>query len=438
MKQLLTTLLLLLGGLALNAQGDEAALERALFLLPDVQFEKITKPTDKFPKYRLRIRQPLDHSDTSQGWFWQRAVLTHKGYDRAIVMETEGYEGRTGGNEIEKILGANNLNVEHRFFGSSRPDSLQWQYLTYAQVLADLHYVNALLRRIYTGKWISTGISRGGQTAIFYKAFYPKDIDVAVPYVAPIPNAVEDRRIYTFLDTIGTPECRAKIFAVQRFLLQHEAEAVSKLKWYAKGKGLSFAHFGSIEKAFEMWVLEYPFSFWQIGHTPCAQIPTNRSVDDYLDHLISGVGGIEFMADKSVNEWAANAYMAHGQGGYYSYDLSRFRPYLKYLKGDNPSGALLPAAVPQPRFDSSFILRIASWLDTAGNNILYIYGSTDTWSACRVTPSANVNSKLFWISGVNHYDARIRNMPIAMKEEFAAALRSMLGVEPNMKVLETK
>lgn len=99
---------------------------------------------------------------------------------------------------------------------------------------ADLHAVNQVIQTNLQGKWFSTGISKGGQTTIYYKYFYPGDVDVAIPYVAPIDNSQEDTRIYTFLDTIGTPECRQKIFNFQKFLLMNEEKAVEKLKWYAK------------------------------------------------------------------------------------------------------------------------------------------------------------------------------------------------------------
>jgi hypothetical protein len=421
---------------SVNAQLEEAELEKALFNLPDVQFKKHSQPGDKFLKYVVRIKQPLDHAHPEKGFFYQSAVLTHKGFDKPTVMETEGYEMRYGGNEMEKILHANNINIEHRYFGTSRPDSLQWEYLTYEQVMADLHRINQVFRNIYKSKWISTGISRGGQTAIYYKWFYPEDVDLAVPYVAAIPNSLEDKRIYHFLDTIGTSDCRKKIFEVQRFLLQHEAEAVNKLKWYTKGKGFTFAHFGSLEKAFEFMVLEYPFSFWQFGSVSCQQIPVKGSVDEYLDHLLTGVGGIEFVSDKSIKEWAAHHYMARSQSGYYGYDLNRLKRYLKHIKGDNPSANLLPDSMHVKPFDSSFTQKVHQWLEEKGNNIIYINGSIDTWAACRVLVSNKVNAKSYLIPDANHYKARVRNMPVEMQQDFAESVKKILQWEVDMKALK--
>ena len=435
MKQVLTMLFFSIC-ISASAQTDEVELEKLLYNLPDVQFKKHSQPGDKYLKYVLRIKQPLDHSHPEKSHFYQSVVLTHKGFDKPTVMETEGYEMRYGGNEMEKILHANNINIEHRFFGASKPDSLQWEYLTYEQVMADLHHINQLIRTIYKNKWISTGVSRGGQTAIYYKWFYPEDVDLAVPYVAAIPNSLEDKRIYHFLDTIGTPDCRKKIYEVQRFLLQHETEAVNKLKWYVKGKGFTFAHFGSLEKAFEFMILEYPFSFWQIGSVTCEQIPENRSVDDYLEHLLTGVGGIQFISDKSIKEWAAHHYMARSQSGYYGYDLSRYRKYLKHIKGNNPSATLLPASMPVKPFDSSFTQKVHQWLEDMGNNIIYIDGSIDTWAACRVLVSDKVNSKSYLIPNANHYKARVRHMPKEMQLDFATSIKNLLNIEVDLSALQ--
>lgn len=434
MKAILSFALLLVFFQA-RTQNEKAELESLLFNLPDVQFKIHSKPEDKHLKYLLTIKQPLDHQHPEKGFFYQSAVLTHKGFNRPTVMETEGYEVRFAGSEIEAMLDANNINIEHRYFGASKPDSLQWEYLTFEQVTADLHRINTLFRTLYKNKWVSTGISRGGMLSIYYKCLYPDDVDLTVPYVAPLTLALEDKRIYHFLDTIGSPECRQKIFNVQRFLLEHEAEAVAKLKWYAKGKGLTYDYFGSLEKAFEYWVLEYPFSFWQLTSMSCEQVPVNKSVDDYLEHMIK-VGFIPFLADKYINQWAAHGYTATTQMGYYGYDLNRYKKYLRYIKGENPTAAFVPQTIPSKTFDSSFTAHIINWLNEKGNNLLYIYGSRDTWSACRVMVSDKVNAKSFMIPNANHFEARVKNMPPSMKEEFAEAVSKMLGVKVDIEVLK--
>lgn len=244
-------LLLCLTTLTSFGQSDKQKLEQELFDLPNVSFKDVSKPGDSFLTYDIFVRQPIDHQHPEKGNFYQYVQLRHRGFDRPTVIETHGYQLYKNKNEVEQILDANDIGVEYRFFGKSVPDSMQWQYLTIEQEAADLHAINQLFRQIYNRKWISTGISKGGQTTLFYKYFYPEDVDAAIPYVAPIDNALEDTRIYTFLDTIGTPECRKNILDFQKFLLKHEDQAVEKLKWYAKGAGLKFSYTGSVGKSFE-------------------------------------------------------------------------------------------------------------------------------------------------------------------------------------------
>lgn len=432
MKNFLIILLFFLS-VAGFAQTDKQLLEQALFNLPDVSFTDITKPGDPFLTYDLMIRQPIDHQHPDKGSFYQYVQLRHRGFDKPTVMETHGYQMYKSKNEVEQILDANNLGVEYRFFGKSIPDSMPWKYLTIEQAAADLHAVNQLFRKIYKGKWISTGISKGGQTTLFYKYYYPEDVDVAIPYVAPIDNALEDTRIYTFLDTIGTPECRKKIFDFQEFLLKNEDKAIEKLRWYAKGAGLQFGYVGSIEKAYEMAIMEYSFSFWQWGR-PCDSIPTNKSLDNYLTELLK-TSGIAFFSDADMKLYAPHYYQSATETGYYSYNIAPFEKYIKQFKS-NPSAIFPPKDAEITPPTGTLNLPIQDWLKTSGNNILYIYGGIDTWSAARVIVSDQVNSKSFLIPGANHASARIKNLPDKMKAEFVARIKEWTGLDCELSVLK--
>lgn len=420
--------------LSVFAQPDKQQLERALYDLPNVLFTNATKPGDPFLTYDLMVKQPLDHQHPGKGSFYQWVQLKHKGFNLPVVIETHGYGMGRGGNEVEQILNANNIGVEYRFFGKSVPDSLQWEYLTVEQATADLHAVNELFRQLYKGKWFSTGISKGGQTTLYYKYFYPNDVDVAIPYVAPVDNALEDTRIYTFLDTIGTPECRKKIFDFQEFLLKNEDKAIEKLKWYAKGAKLKFDYTGNIGKSYELAVLEYSFSFWQWGY-PCDSIPTNQKLDDYLTELLKR-SNISFFSDRDIEQFAPHYYQAL-QTGYYSYNIAPFKKYIRHFTS-NPSAIFPPKSAKPSSFSSDLYLNYKKWLDEQANNILYIYGGIDTWSAPRVQLTNRVNSRLFLIPGAHHGTARIKNMPDKMKFEFAGKVKEWTGIDCKLDVLKSK
>jgi hypothetical protein len=125
------------------------------------------------------------------------------------------------------------------------------------------------------------------------------------------------------------------------------------------------------------------------------------------------------------------------QTGYYKYDIRPFTNYLHYLKGFNPPASYLPSGVPLKSYDPEFEKKINEWLATSGNNILYIYGGRDTWTACAVNITYAVNAKKFVIPGANHSFARIRHMPGSMQREFGEALEAMTGLKPDFSALTT-
>ncbi|CAN5725596.1 S28 family serine protease [soil metagenome] len=432
MKTLFTISFLLFVICAL-AQSDEALLEKELYNLTNVSFKKISAAVDQYLKYELFIKQPIDHLHPEKGFFYQKALLLHKGFNNTTVLQNDGYFLFDYRNEVEQTLDANNINMEYRFYGKSKPDSIPWEDLTIEQATADMHAINELFRNIYKGKWISTGISKGGETSIYYKYFYPNDVDLTIPYVAPLNNSLEDKRIYHFFDTIGTPECRNKILQLQLFLLQHENEVLEKLKWYSKGADLHYSYTGSIGKSFEYAVMEYPFSFWQYNGQ-CDSIPTNKSLDDYVGSLLKNVGGSSF-ADEGLIPFEAHYYQASTQSGYYGYNIAPFKKYLQYFK-ENPSASFPPKSAVLKPFDSTLNENVQKWLDISGNNMLYIYGGIDTWTSAGIIVSDKVNSKRFVLPGATHATARIKNMDTDMQPEFIQKVKEMTGLEMNISNLK--
>jgi len=96
-----------------NAQ--EQKLEKLLYELPDVIFKEIATSNDFETTYQLYIKQPLDHAQPSNGFFYQRAYLSHRGFDRPTVMVTEGYScNHPRDNELTDLLDANQIEIEHR------------------------------------------------------------------------------------------------------------------------------------------------------------------------------------------------------------------------------------------------------------------------------------------------------------------------------------
>lgn len=412
-------------------------LEDLLFELPDVIFKEIEPVDDYEQTYELRIKQPIDHSQPANGYFYQKVFLSHKGFDRPTVIVTEGYDRKYNSiYEISKLLDANQIDVEHRYFGDSKPDTLDYDYLDLKQVSADLHHINQLFKKIYQEKWISTGISKGGATTVFYRYYYPDDVDLSMPYVAPINNAYEDKRLYKFLNTTGSDACRKDIISYQRKLLENRDKILPLLHYYSKGAEAEYTYL-TIDEAFEYAVLEYSFSFWQSGIS-CDDIPlASASLDETIDHFID-VSDITFFSDDLITKYGSHYYQAAEEMGYYGYETNNFKDLLKALKvKPYPYAALTPNKIPVD-FDNTLLKNVAKWLVSNPNKFVYINGAVDTWSATAVPESDNQNSVWFFMEGKHHYNARIRNMDKGDYDMLVKTLENWLSltIENNIRVIE--
>ena len=385
------------------------SIEDRLFDLCGVAFKQIETAKGFKSSYKLMVKQPIDHEDEAKGYFMQKVYLNIVDEDSTTVFVTEGYARRSNRiYELTDFIQGNQVTVEHRFFGESIPDSLEYQYLTFAQATTDLHRVNTLLRSILAGIFISTGISKGGTTTIFYRYFYPDDVAVSIPYVAPLNRQLEEKRIYDFLQNKGSLDCRKRILAFQKRLLTNRQYCLDRLSWFSKGRNLEFTYLNP-EMAFEYAVLEYPFSLWQWG-TNCDDVPNNEnSIAEDLDHLIE-VSGVDFFADASMKAYASHYYQSGTEMGYYKYEVKEFKGLLPAL-GDqsNPSAVFAPKQV-NLTWDPTLTNKVADWIDNHGNSFIYINGLNDTWSATRVPKSDKVDAIWFNMKDQSHGTARIKNM----------------------------
>jgi hypothetical protein len=79
--------------------------------------------------YLITFEQPVDHQKPDGAKFQQRVFITHAGYDKPVILNTEGYAalGPESAGELGPMIGACNvITVEHRYFGSSIPSPIDW------------------------------------------------------------------------------------------------------------------------------------------------------------------------------------------------------------------------------------------------------------------------------------------------------------------------
>lgn len=371
--------------------------------------------------YQLVLEQPLDHKHPEKGTFKHFVYLSHVDFNSPMVLETEGYAARYVKNEVSKLVNANQVIVEYRFYGKSRPNPVQWEYLTNDQAIADYHAITTQLKELYKGKWISTGISKGGETTLIYKSKYPNDVDVAMPYVAPLIDTQEDPRTVTHVKIVGTPECREKITQFQRALLQNREALLKEIKDYAEREKMRFTEV-SIEEALEYGTLEFPFSFWQWGGK-CEDIPVEGSAPKELFDYLNKIVGIGTYNDATYFELLPSYYQHMTELGYYGFDFSPVEDLLKTVK--NTSNSRFAPKEVALKYNPKYIKKVRKYVETKGDKILYIYGGYDTWGACAPTPDPDLDALKMVLPGGSHA-TRVKNFPKEDQEKIMATLNRWL------------
>lgn len=403
----------------LQADNGSFSLEKALQSIPGFQVEEIKAKAPFSKEFKIFLEQPLDHGNPGGETFRQQLILSHRDHSKPMVLVTEGYSmGRNFCRELSELLACNQLRVEHRYFGESKPSEMKWQYLDLKQTTADYHRIVTLFKKFYTNKWLSTGWSKGGQTSLAYRSYYPDDVAVTVAYDAPLNLARRERRIDYFFNGVGTEECRKRLWAFQRLVLKNKASILPLVKEYAKEKKYKFSI--GMEKALEYVVLEYTFSFWQYHHIDCPTVPgpdaTPREMFDHLKKVVS----FGSYADRSMN--SAAMYQFYTQMGYYGYVTHHLKDLLGHK--DYPNDAYAPQNV-QLKYDPGIMKALNRWLRAKGNNIMYIYGDQDPWSAPQVAIGGRTNAVKAILSGGNHFTF-INTFPEKTKAELTATLQKWL------------
>lgn len=405
----------------------QTVLEQKISAISAIKEIRPLETSEFSEKYVTYFTQPLDHRHPEKGSFRQRVIVSHVGFDRPTVIVTEGYGAAYAlrsqyREELSKLLNANMIFVEYRYFLESTPEPKDWQYLTAENSADDLHAITTAFKNIYPGKWIATGISKGGQTTLLYRTFYPDDVDISVPYVAPLCHGVEDGRHEPFLHKVSTPENRKKIEDFQLEALKRKATLLPRFEKYCTEKNYSFR--APIEEIYDYSVLEYSFALWQWG-TPISSIPaTTASDDEIFSHLLAISEPGYFTAD-SPN--ASFFVQAARELGYYGYDVQPFKQYLSIQSSEGYLHRLmLPEELKDMPFDKTLSKKITKFLKKQDPKMIFIYGQNDPWTAAGVTWLKNKKNIHVFIQPNGSHLARINTLPEAEKAKVMELINEWL------------
>ncbi|MDO4754940.1 MAG: S28 family serine protease [Parabacteroides sp.] len=426
-KTRFTLILLWMVGVALQSYAQE--LQERLAKLPNISQIEALESAHYTEKYVVRITQPVDHQQRTSDSFKQRVILFHVGFDRPTIFVTEGYGADYAlhprhQEELSKLLNANVIFVEHRYFLESTPTPCNWDFLTAENSAYDLHQINQTFKKIYNGKWISTGISKGGQTTCLYRAYFPDDVDFSVPYVAPLNKGVEDGRHEPFLRKVGTKKERKQIEAFQKEILKRKEEIVPLLAALSEEKKYKFRI--SMPEVLDYCVLEYPFALWQWG-TSTETIPSLDAETSILfDHLVT-ISGPEYFAEDQP--YISFFVQAARELGYYGYDT---KPFKKYLSIKESKGYLNRIMLPQELVDKiefrpDLYQKVYRYLQENDPKMICIYGEVDPWSATRIPDFKDKKNLQIYIQPGGSHLARISNMPKEIQEKIMAQINQWLA-----------
>lgn len=402
----------LLAGNTLYGQSFKEKLES----IPQVKSVIELESSEFGEKYLCLFEQPIDHKDLSKGTFTQRIFVGHVDCDSATVIVTEGYAGNYAmrpayRDEISRMFNTNNILVEHRYFAESspykglEPSEIDWTYLNGENASNDLHNVTTAFKSLYNGKWISTGISKGGQNTMIYRTFFPDDVDLSVPYVGPLCRAAQDGRHESFIaDFVGTPQERERVLNFQIEILKRKERLLPAFDSLCKANKLEFNL--PVDHIYDYNLLEFSFAFWQWGY-PVDQIPSCDASDKELFNYFISVCSPDYFV-----KWSATTpffVQAAKELGYYGYDLKPFRKYRKLFSINNTRDYLHKIMLPQGKkfqFSTKLYHHISAFLLETDAKFIFIYGEFDPWTAVKPADPHKENMK-FYIHPEGSHRARI-------------------------------
>jgi len=235
----------------------------------------------EYSSYMIYYHQPLSHANPQGPQFSLRALLTvdnrldpttavnylyFSGYniDADFLSEPNSNmkEENGGMTEIAKRYQANMIQPEHRYFAYSSPQAC-WtilDYCTAAEATEDFHALIEALKKVFTGKWAISGISKGGITTTIQHAYYPEDADIFIPYSAPFFDTDRDTVMQSYWYNNGwNEEYREMYMNIRRQGVVNRNTIYPIYEKMNSGGNATPSHLDSVYGTYLSCVLEFGF-----------------------------------------------------------------------------------------------------------------------------------------------------------------------------------
>ncbi len=369
--------------------------------------------------YYFNYNQLVDHNNPSKGTFKQQVVLTFVGKDAPTILHTQGYSLTTEAdpNNIKNRL--DSLQVEYRYLGFSLPegDKDSFTYMTAEQHSKDLHAIVSDLKKALitgSGKWLSTGVSKNGDTSTQYAYFDElngwNDIDVYVPFASPNTIQESDIRVGTYMLTQSSKEALPALEKAYRKLVDDQAVADATIEAYAK-KGGKFKKDSALLSTVEA-VLENLFQLQSYAdyNTWTKLIPKEGDkpetyakffmLDATSPEVEYKVAGARGPLHKRRTPYEVQNAMEQGGAGFdYSWFLDGkllSESDKKYFKDE------IENCKKSKTMDLQ--VNVRKNLETTTKKLIFVYGENDPWTGAAIPDPTNPNVKKYIVPYGTHTD----------------------------------
>jgi hypothetical protein len=261
---------------------------------------------------------------------------------------------------------------------------------------------------------------------MYHRTFFPDDVDATVGYVCPLNFSIEERRCYEFLDEVGSEECRERIHHFQKMLLCNKEKYFQAFVDLARERDLNFPMGDTA--GYELTVLEYSFAFWQWGSTPCESIPDDSTEPAVAILHLDVVAGLNWVSEQGITDMQPFFYQALTEIGFYGYDHSEFPGCVEALEVQT-FDFTCPEGV-ECIYNPLTMEKVDNFVRHHGENMIFIYGEWDPWSAPAVQISGKTNSFRV-IKPEGSHGTRISNLPDEQKQKVLNTLGEWLDCEIN-------
>lgn len=255
-------------------------------------------------KYLVTIRQPLSWDNLLLGNFEQRVEIGYMGEDKPTVFTCNGYyledrvfsyEGSM--NDFVKILDANYISVEYRFFKDSIPAGFEndktkyYEFMTSKNASHDLHHIRENFKNVFPKNWLSTGASKGGYTTETYAMYWPDDCKVYVPCVAPLCKNRADERFSDFVYNRAGDSLFSNARDLRKILLEIISEVLLNEEEVAKCllEAYDYPDY-SLDEAImilETYLSDYPTGVWMYQINSVAPNSTPKYFDEIQRNVLN-------------------------------------------------------------------------------------------------------------------------------------------------------